>query len=883
MSSTYSRPPSINELKSDMASFDDYGKDGAINYEILEQIFRSPTSHVYRARCKRGRLKNRLIALKKIPAEKSHSPSSLSLYQTLCHPSVVSLFSAFATSNHRFQVLELCSGGSLADLLNTLENHSLSEGQTRPVIKAILDGLAYLDKNSIVHRNIHHENILLTEHCRIKISNLDLATRLPSQDHTAIALLTHAEYIAPEFLSRKPYDCRADIWSLGCLVFTCLVGKPPFHGPSTDNMFENILHGRYSTPESISTLAANFISNLIQVDPLFRPVLSSICFDPFLDSRLPDIPLKHPSPDLQTLQTKILKEHPIPFRAPSLLKAKASSKSTEVSYKTSRPPLREIQNTDLRRILTDEISFGDRRAVSDPCTKSGTIVNYNSRRHSSLNLPINAHPPSRPEPQIPLSESPNSPDNEPEPEGAYGQKIIDQVSSDSDSSVDQLPIGTSRPSAFNTSMLSAQAHKTVSGQITILPSRSLLVDFREGERRRGNPGTEVFVVSPDGTEINVFSAPRLSIPCCLTEPVSTYTIETLPREYWTQYNNAGSLTTRLKQRTPRMTMHEPSLKCTLMANTPQADIEVLLSDSSTRNPTQKQTSATLDKDRAHMRFRYSRQMHSLEISQCVMGPQGKEWKKRMLEISNLDPASEHVLASLSNVELEGLSRLSRFMRVCEALEEEETYLKPEHDVTLRASSSIQDSDMKSPAPKNLVSANRVASGSRTLAQSFSVSSVDFKPAPRPPKFLSMSKRLSQKTEEEKQSQEEIDYSTKALSLTASDITPSWYRNGFSTTELAASGQPLQTRYIPSAGWCIRYNSKVTQGGRYKVMFLDGEILDIDVDEEWVEHIVPDSDGTPKRQRRSILESHSQRTLSERMKVFEEFVSMFDATDSSLLT
>ncbi|KAJ3922417.1 kinase-like domain-containing protein, partial [Lentinula edodes] len=125
-------------------------------------------------------------------------------------------------------VLELCSGGSLASFLRTHEHCSLSEGQTRSVIKAILDGLTYLKNNSIVHRSINPENVLLTEHCRIKISNLDLATRLPSQDHTAIALLTRAEYIAPEFLSRRPYDYRADIWSLGCLVFTCLVGKPPF-------------------------------------------------------------------------------------------------------------------------------------------------------------------------------------------------------------------------------------------------------------------------------------------------------------------------------------------------------------------------------------------------------------------------------------------------------------------------------------------------------------------------------------------------------------------------------------------------------------------------------------------------------------------------------
>jgi polo-like kinase 4 len=50
--------------------------------------------------------------------------------------------------------------------------------------------------------------------------------------------------------------------------------------------------------------------------------------------------------------------------------------------------------------------------------------------------------------------------------------------------------------------LKPQVHKTIHGQLTILPSRSLLVDFREGERRRGKKGDEVFVVDPSGKEVS---------------------------------------------------------------------------------------------------------------------------------------------------------------------------------------------------------------------------------------------------------------------------------------------------------------------------------------------------------------------------------------------
>ena len=56
--------------------------------------------------------------------------------------------------------------------------------------------------------------------------------------------------------------------------------------------------------------------------------------------------------------------------------------------------------------------------------------------------------------------------------------------------------------AFNTGRLRAETHKVSRGQLVILPSRSVLVDFREGERRKGRPGKEVLVISPDGRRVS---------------------------------------------------------------------------------------------------------------------------------------------------------------------------------------------------------------------------------------------------------------------------------------------------------------------------------------------------------------------------------------------
>jgi len=64
-------------------------------------------------------------------------------------------------------------------------------------------------------------------------------------------------------------------------------------------------------------------------------------------------------------------------------------------------------------------------------------------------------------------------------------------------------IGVPRPTPFNASFLPPQTHKVARGQLVVLPSRTLLVDFREGERRQGRQGVEVLTVSSDGEEVRL--------------------------------------------------------------------------------------------------------------------------------------------------------------------------------------------------------------------------------------------------------------------------------------------------------------------------------------------------------------------------------------------
>ena len=77
-------------------------------------------------------------------------------------------------------------------------------------------------------------------------------------------------------------------------------------------------------------------------------------------------------------------------------------------------------------------------------------------------------------------------------------------------------IGMPRPKPLNTSFVPPQTHKVSRGQLVVLPSRSLLVDFREGERKQGRQGVEVLTISPNGEEVQAL--PRVLVMCIVHHP-----------------------------------------------------------------------------------------------------------------------------------------------------------------------------------------------------------------------------------------------------------------------------------------------------------------------------------------------------------------------------
>ncbi|KAK5969414.1 Pkinase-domain-containing protein [Trichostrongylus colubriformis] len=121
----------------------------------------------------------------------------------------------------------------------------------------------------LVYRDLKPENLLLSENGHIKISDFGLAKLLRGKTYTICGT---AEYIAPEVILKKGYGIAVDWWSLGVLIFELLCGQPPFHGDSTEMVFEAIRQDSFTFPEGFDLSTRDLIALLLERDPSKRAV-----------------------------------------------------------------------------------------------------------------------------------------------------------------------------------------------------------------------------------------------------------------------------------------------------------------------------------------------------------------------------------------------------------------------------------------------------------------------------------------------------------------------------------------------------------------------------------------------------------------------------------
>ncbi|THU93334.1 Pkinase-domain-containing protein [Dendrothele bispora CBS 962.96] len=215
------------------------------------------------------------VAIKQIPKALSASLTrEIHHHRQLHHPHVTQMYEVIATENNIWIVTELCSGGELFDYL--AEKGRLSEEETKFVFGQLCLAVAYLHDKGIVHRDLKLENVLLDEHCRVKLGDFGF-TREFERGGLMETFCGTTGYAAPEMLSGKKYQGpEVDVWSLGVILYCLLTGMLPFDDDDEGIMRDKVVVGEFEDPEWLSPESRDLIKNVLVLEPSRRLTIAQI-------------------------------------------------------------------------------------------------------------------------------------------------------------------------------------------------------------------------------------------------------------------------------------------------------------------------------------------------------------------------------------------------------------------------------------------------------------------------------------------------------------------------------------------------------------------------------------------------------------------------------
>ncbi|KAJ8399142.1 hypothetical protein AAFF_G00415210 [Aldrovandia affinis] len=198
------------------------------------------------------------------------------------HRNVVEMYKSALVEEELWVIMEYLQGGALTNIVSETR---LNEEQIATVCEAVLQALAYLHSQGVIHRDIKSDSILLTLDGRIKLSDFGFCAQISKDIPKRKSLVGTPYWMAPEVISKTPYSTEVDVWSLGIMVVEMVDGEPPYFSEAPVAAMKRLRDESAPTVRNthkISPMLKDFLDRMLTRDPVERASATDLLEHPFL-------------------------------------------------------------------------------------------------------------------------------------------------------------------------------------------------------------------------------------------------------------------------------------------------------------------------------------------------------------------------------------------------------------------------------------------------------------------------------------------------------------------------------------------------------------------------------------------------------------------------
>lgn len=225
-------------------------------FRVLEELGRGAMGVVYRAE---DPALGRTVAIKTITLtgteeERQHFEARFLQEARAAggvgHPSIITIYDVGREGDVAFMAMELLEGRELRDLIR---GGSLAPSEAVEIAARVAEALAAAHERGVIHRDVKPGNIMVLSDGRVKIMDFGIARLRDPDVKTATGMMLGSpRYMSPEQVSGEPFDHRADIFSLGVVLYEMLTGITPFSGEDITQLMFQVVNAAVVPPSHVN-------------------------------------------------------------------------------------------------------------------------------------------------------------------------------------------------------------------------------------------------------------------------------------------------------------------------------------------------------------------------------------------------------------------------------------------------------------------------------------------------------------------------------------------------------------------------------------------------------------------------------------------------------